>query len=122
MLTLYDYLPSQNADKVRLLLSHLNLPYKTELISIFEGKGQDPNYLAINPTGVVPAIKLEDGHILVESNAILFYLAKNSAYLPKGNFERAKVIQCLSFESDYVQSTVATLRHWKMTAKDKKGS
>src|SRR5262245_26211197 len=58
MLTLYDYLPSQNAYKVRLLLHHLGLPYRTELISIFEGDGQRPDYLAINPTGAVPAIRL----------------------------------------------------------------
>jgi glutathione S-transferase len=51
MLTLYDYLPSQNAYKVRLLLNHLELPYRTEIVSIFEGKGQQPGFLAINPTG-----------------------------------------------------------------------
>src|SRR5689334_18617492 len=37
MITLYDYLPSQNAYKVRLLLSHLQQPYRTRIISIFEG-------------------------------------------------------------------------------------
>jgi hypothetical protein len=40
VITLYDYLPSQNAYKVRLLLKQLQLPYRTELISIFEGEGQ----------------------------------------------------------------------------------
>ena len=36
MLTLYDYLPSQNAWKVRQLLAHLQLPHRTRLVSIFE--------------------------------------------------------------------------------------
>ena len=117
MLTLYDYLPSQNAYKVRLLLSHLDLAYRTEMISIFEGEGQAPDYLLKNPTGAVPVLELEDGRVIAESNAILFYLAEGSQFLPDDRFDRAKVVQWLSFEGDYIQSTVATLRHWTMTGK-----
>jgi glutathione S-transferase len=58
---LYDYLPSQNAYKVRLLLHHLDQPYRTEIISIFVGEGRQDDYIAISPTGAVPAVKLEDG-------------------------------------------------------------
>ncbi|MES2072980.1 MAG: glutathione S-transferase family protein [Pseudomonadota bacterium] len=117
MITLYDYLPSQNAYKIRLLLKQLQQAYKTEMISIFEGEGQRPEFLAINPTGAVPAIRLEDGRVLAESNAILVYLAQGSRYLPQDSFELAKVLQWLSFEGDYVQATVATIRHWNMTGK-----
>lgn len=117
MITLYDYLPSQNAYKVRLLLSHLQRPYRTEIISIFEGEGQAPDYLAINPAGAVPAIRLDDGRVIAESNAILFFLADGTPYLPEDRFARAKVLQWLSFEGDTVQSTIATLRHWAMTGK-----
>ena len=117
MLTLFDYLPSQNVWKVRQLLAHLGLPYRTEFIGIFEGAGQMPDYLAINPTGAVPAIRLDDGRVLAESNAILAYLAEGSAYLPDEPFARAKVAQWLSFEADYVQSSIGTLRHWVMTGK-----
>lgn len=117
MITLYDYLPSQNAYKVRLLLAQLQRPYRTEIISIFEGEGQRPEYLAVNPTGAVPAIKLDDGRVLAESNAILWFLAEGTPYLPEDRFARAKVLQWLSFDGDYVQATVATLRHWVMTGK-----
>lgn len=117
MITLYDYLPSQNAYKVRLLLSHLQRPYRTEIISIFEGEGQAPDYLAINPAGAVPAIRLDDGRVIAESNAILFFLADGTSYLPEDRFARAKVLQWLSFEGDTVQPTIATLRHWTMTGK-----
>lgn len=119
MLTLYDYLPSQNAYKVRLLLHHLERPYRTEIVSIFEGEGQREEFVAINPTGAVPAVRLEDGRTLAESNAILVFLAEDSIYLPKDAYMRAKVSQWLFFEGDYVQSTVATLRHWVLTGKDK---
>jgi glutathione S-transferase len=116
MLTLYDYLPSQNAYKVRLLLSHLGLPYRTEIVSIFEGAGQEPCYLAINPTGAVPALQLEDGRVLAESNAILTFLASGTQYLPSDPFAAAKVQQWMSFEQDYVLN-IASLRHWTMTDK-----
>lgn len=114
---LYDYLPSQNAWKVRQLLAHLGQPYETRLVSIFEGEGKRPGYLAKNPTGAVPALELDDGSVIAESNAILFYLAEGTAYLPAGRYARAKVLQWLSFEGDYVQSTIATLRHWTQTGK-----
>lgn len=116
MLTLFDYLPSQHAYKVRLLLNHLRLPYRTEIISIFEGEGQDPGYLALNPAGAVPAIRLDDGRVLAESNAILAFLAQGTRYLPADPFEQAKVHQWLSFEQDRV-GAIATLRHWTMTGK-----
>lgn len=122
MLTLFDYLPSQNAYKVRLLLNHLKLPYRTELVAIFEGEGQRPDYLAINPTGAVPAIRLDDGRVLAESNAILGFLAEDTAYLPAGHFERANVQQWLSFEGNYIEPAIGTLRHWIMTGKDARRS
>jgi len=116
MMTLYDYLPSQNAYKVRLLLNHLGLPYRTELISIFEGAGQTPEFLAVNPSGAVPALRLADGRVLAESNAILTYLAYGTRYLPSDAFGLAKVQQWMSFEQDYVLA-IASLRHWTMTGK-----
>jgi len=118
MLTLFDYLPSQNAWKVRQLLNHLQRPYRTEYVSIFEGEGQRPDYLAVNPTGAVPAIRLDDGRVLAESNAILAFLADGTRYLPDDAFGRAKVLQWLSFEGNYVEPSIGTLRHWIMTGKD----
>jgi len=118
MLTLFDYLPSQNAWKVRQLLNHLQRPYRTEYVSIFEGEGQRPDYLAVNPTGAVPAIRLDDGRVLAESNAILAFLADGTSYLPDDAFGRAKVLQWLSFEGNYVEPAIGTLRHWIMTGKD----
>lgn len=116
MLTLFDYLPSQNAWKVRLLLNHLQLPYRSEYISIFEGEGRRPEFLAVNPSGAVPALRLDDGRVLAESNAILAFLAHGTRYLPQDAFGQAKVLQWMSFEQDYV-GAIATLRHWTMTGK-----
>lgn len=117
MITLYDYLPSQNAYKVRLLLSQLQRPYRTELVSIFEGEGQTEAYLTANPMGAVPAIRLEDGRFIAESNAILTYLAEGSRFLPADPATRGRVMQWLFFEADYVQNGIASLRYWTLTGK-----
>ncbi|HKT42047.1 MAG TPA: glutathione S-transferase family protein [Rhodanobacteraceae bacterium] len=117
MLTLFDYPPSQNAWKVRLLLSHLGRSYRTEIVSIFEGAGRSAEYLAINPTGTVPAIRLDDGRTLAESNAILAYLADGTPYLPGDPYERAKVQQWLHFEQERVESVIGSLRYWTLTGK-----
>ena len=117
MLTLFDYLPSRNAWKVRQILHHLRIPHRTEIVSIFEGEGQRPDFLAINPTGAVPAIRIDDGRVLAESNAILAFLAEDTPYLPDDRFACAKVAQWLSFEGNYVEPAIGTLRHWIMTGK-----
>ncbi|TAN06754.1 MAG: glutathione S-transferase family protein [Rhodanobacteraceae bacterium] len=117
MLTLFDYLPSQNGWKVRQLLHHIGRPYRTEIVSIFEGAGRTDAYLAINPTGTVPAIRLDDGRTLAESNAILAYLANGTPYLPSDPFERAKVQQWLHFEQERVESVIGSLRYWTLTGK-----
>jgi glutathione S-transferase len=117
MLTLFDYLPSQNAWKVRLLLNHLGMPYHQEWVRIFEGECRRPEYRAMNPSGRVPVLKLDDGRTLAESNAILAYLADGTGYLPSDPFERAKVHQWLNFEQEQVESVIGALRHWTMTGK-----
>lgn len=119
MLILHDYLPSQNGWKIRQLLRHLGRPYETRIVSIFEGQGRTPDYLAINPTGAVPAVTFEDGRSLAESNAILFHLGRGSKWLSDDPFAQARVLQWMSFEADYIQTTLGTARHWLMTGKQR---
>ena len=117
MYTLYDYLPSRNAWKIRLLLNHLGLPYSTIPVSIFEGEARKPEFLRLNPSGRVPVLVLDDGRSIAESNAILGLLAEGSAYLPQDAYARAKVQQWLSFEQEQVESVIGALRHWTLTGK-----
>jgi glutathione S-transferase len=117
MITLYDYLPSQNAYKVRLLLNQLGQRYTTHVIQIFEGEGQQAAFLAKNPTGAVPVLELEDGRLLTESNAILFYLANGTKFLPEDAWAQAQVMRWMFFEEDFIQNGLASLRHWTMTGK-----
>ncbi len=71
MLRLYDYLPSGNGYKVRLLLARLGIAYERVEVDILRGESRTPAFLAKNPNGRIPIVELEDGTVLVESNAIL---------------------------------------------------
>jgi glutathione S-transferase len=117
MITLYDYLPSQNAYKVRLLLNHLDRPCVTKIVQIFAGEGRSPSFLAKSPSGAVPVLELEDGRLLTESNAILFYLAQGTPYLPSDAWNQAQVLRWMFFEEDFIQNGLASLRHWTLTGK-----
>ena len=51
-------------------------------LDILKGETRTPEFLAKNPNGRIPALELEDGTVLAESNAILFYLADGTPFLP----------------------------------------
>ena len=72
---LYDFLSSGNGYKCRLLLHQLGLGYERVELDILQGETRTPEFLARNPNGRVPALELDDGTVLTESNAIMFYLA-----------------------------------------------
>ena len=79
---LYDYLPSGNSYKVRLLLSYLRLEYEHAGLDIIKGEAQTEAYRAINPAGQIPLLELADGRRIAESNAILYFLAEGTPYWP----------------------------------------
>lgn len=117
MLTLYDYGPSQNGYKVRLLLSHLERTVATREVRIFDGEGRRAEFLAKNPSGAVPVLELEDGRTLAESNAILCYLAHGTPYRASDPFAEAQQLRWMFWEEDMIQNALASLRHWKQTGK-----
>ena len=117
MLTLYDYLPSQNAWKIRVLLGLLRIDYETRIVSIFEGESHTDAFLKLNPAGAVPVLGLENGEAIAESNAILTYLAEGTPYLPSDRFLRAKVMQWLFFEQYHVEPVIGSLRYWTLTGR-----
>ena len=111
MLTLYDYLPSGNGYKVRLLLRQLDRPYRLVETDIVAGETRTAEFLALNPNGRIPV--LFDGEtVFSESNAILFYLAEGTPYLPEDRLGRARVLQWMFFEQYSHEPNIATVRHW----------
>jgi glutathione S-transferase len=110
MLTLFDYLDSGNGFKIRLLLSQLLLQYRWVERDIMAGATRTPDFLARNPNGRIPVIETDDGVCLAESNAILFYLAEGTPFLPQNPMLRAQVLQWMFFEQYSHEPYVATPR------------
>ncbi|MBZ9986566.1 glutathione S-transferase family protein [Mesorhizobium sp. BH1-1-5] len=117
MLTLYDYLPSQNAWKIRVLLGLLGIAYETRMVSIFEGESRTEAFLTLNPAGAVPVLAVENGQAIAESNAILVLVAEGTPYLPVDRLARAKAMQWLFFEQYYVEPVIGSLRFWTLTGR-----
>lgn len=111
MLTLYDSADSGNAYKVRLVLAHLGLPWERIALDTDNGETRTPQFLATNPNGKVPTLVLDDGEVLCESNAILFYLATDTPLLPDDALERARVLQWMFFEQYSHEPNIAVSRH-----------
>ncbi len=112
MLRLYDYLPSGNAYKVRLLLRQLGIPFERIDVDILSGATRTPEFLAKNANGRIPLLEISPEERLAESNAILVYLAEGTAFLPKARWQRAKVLEWLFFEQYSHEPNIATVRFW----------
>jgi len=112
MLTLYDYLPSGNGYKVRLLLAQLGHRFRLVEKDIMKGETRTPGFLAVNPNGRIPVLELDDGRRLAESDAILFYLAEGTRFLPPDRFARAEVLQWMFFEQYSHEPYIAVVRSW----------
>jgi len=112
MPTLYEYPPSGNCYKVRLLLHQLGIPYQRVAIDMQGNQTRTPEFLQMNPNGKVPVLKLDDGTILTESNAILWYLAEDTPLIPDTRLGRAQALQWMFFEQYSHEPYIATLRNW----------
>ncbi len=112
MLRLYDYPDSGNGYKVRLLLNQLAIPFELIELDIINGETRTPEFLARNPNGKIPVLELEDGAFLPESDAILFYLAEGTPFLPNERLGRARVLQWMFFEQYSHEPTIAVARFW----------
>ena len=115
---LYDYGASANCFKVRVLLAHLGLPYERVPVDIFAGESQTPEHLSRNPAGRTPVLELDSGEMLAESNAILLFLARGTAYLPTEPLDEARVWQWLFFEQNLLEPNVGGARFWRLTGRD----
>ena len=110
MITVYGFSPSGNCHKLRLLLEQLGEPYAWVEVDSSRGETHTPEFLALNPNAKVPVIELDDGRTLSESNAILYYLADGSAFLPSDRWQRAQALSWMNFEQYSHEPYVAVAR------------
>jgi glutathione S-transferase len=114
-LRLYDYAPSGNCYKVRLLLSHLGVAYERVPVDIFDGGTLTPEFERLNPLRATPVLELEDGRTLIESDAIMWFLASGTPFLPTDPADQADVLRWLIYEQTDVMPMIGGLRFRLLT-------
>lgn len=111
-LLLYDNPVSGNCYKIRLLLTLLGIEFERRELSVVDRSDRVATLGGLSPSLGVPTVVLEDGRPLAESNAILWYFADGTTYLPDDPHERAQVLQWMFFEQCDHESTIAVVRFW----------
>ena len=110
---LHDYLSSGNGFKVRLLLTQLGIPFQRIEYDINRGETRTPGFLEnVNANGRIPVLETEEGTLLPESNAILFFLAEGTPFLPDDRLEKARALQWMFFEQYNHEPNIAVARAW----------
>lgn len=114
MLRLYDNLGSGNGYKVRLLLRQLNLPFERIEVDIYAGESRTPEFLRINPDGRIPVLEHAPGRYLAESDAILWFLAEGTPFLPAPPLERGEILRWMFFEQNQHEASISVVRNWML--------
>jgi glutathione S-transferase len=109
---LYDSPVSGNCYKVRLLLSHLGIPYERRTVDVVDRSNRQELIGALNPALRVPTLVLDDGRPLAESGAILWYFGEGTGFVPADRYERAQVLQWMFFEQYDHEPAIAVVRFW----------
>jgi GST-like protein len=121
MLDLYTW-RTPNGRKVPILLAELDLPYQLHLVDIGKRQQKQPEYLAINPNGKIPALVDTDGPeriVLFESGAILEHLAERTGkFLPRTPAARAEVKSWLYWQVGGPGPMFGQLGHYVLEERD----
>ena len=91
-------------------LAEAGAPYEFHSVSLEKNEQKEPAFLAINPSGKIPALKLPEGEILTESAAILLTIADhfpNARLLPpQAGAARAQAYRWLAFMASEIYPIV----------------
>jgi len=116
MIDLYTSQTS-NGRKVPILLEELGVPYNLVPVDLGRNEQKDPEFLKINPNGKIPAIVDHDngGFVVIESGAILLYLAeKYGRFISKNPKARSDAIQWLMFQMGGIGPIMGQLSHFTL--------
>lgn len=105
---LYYYL-TPNARKACAVAKHLGLNTEYKFVDLGKGEQRSPEFLAVNPNGRIPAL-VDDGKVVWEANAIMFYLARKagSDMWPRDERE-VDIIRWLSWDQAHFTRYTNTL-------------
>ncbi len=107
---IYGDINSGNCLKVKWVCDHLALPYTWIAVDTLKGETRTADFLKLNGAGQVPAIELDDGRALAQSNAIIRYLARRSHLIPQDAFAEGKMDEWLFWEQYSHEPYIAVCR------------
>jgi glutathione S-transferase len=107
---IYGNSQSGNCLKVKWICEALALAYEWVEIDSLHGATRTPQFLAMNSAGQVPVVRLDDGRLLAQSNAILRYLARGSRFIPQDAYAQAKMDEWLFWEQYSHEPNIAVCR------------
>lgn len=107
---LHNMQMSGNCYKVRLAAHQLGIPLTLKEYPENAGDTRKAPFLAKNPNGRVPLLEFEDGRLLAESNAIIWYLSEGTKLQPADKWDRGQALQWMFFEQYSHEPYVAVMR------------
>ena len=101
---------SGNCLKVKWVCDHLAIPFSWIGVDTMKGGSRTADFLRLNPFGQVPTVVFDDGRTLAQSNAIIRYLARDSALVPADSFAAAQMDAWMFWEQNSHEPYVAVAR------------
>lgn len=111
---IYGDIYSGNCYKLKLICGLLDIEHDWIPVDIMRGETREDGFLALNPNGQIPVCVTDDGEILSESNAILYYLAADSDMWPNDRLGQARVLEWQFFEQYTHEPSIAVARFIKL--------
>lgn len=111
MYRVYGDMLSGNCYKIKLLLQFLEIEHEWVHVDILAGETHTSEFEAMNSNAKIPVLQVNETEFLCESNAILNFLAENTAFLPSDALARAKVLQWQFFEQYSHEPYIAVARY-----------
>lgn len=107
---LYGHPASGNVYKTQLILALTDRDYDLSPVKWGTPEIASSDFLALNPAGRVPVL-VDDGFVLPESNAQLWYLAQGTKFWPEDPQSQAKVLSWLFWEQYSHEPFIAVMRY-----------
>lgn len=111
---IYGDAKSGNCYKLKLLCALLAIEHDWIAIDILQGETRSEHFLALNPNGQIPVCITDEGAVLTQSNAILFYLAQGSRYWPDDLLAQTRILEWQFFEQYSHEPGIAVARFIKL--------
>jgi GST-like protein len=114
MIDLY-FAPTANGQRAAVALEEMGLAYRPHKVDLAKGEQRSPEFLKLNPAGLIPVIVDDDGPngkplTLSQSCAIILYCAEKSGkFLPRDGTVRAEALQWVMQTASDVAATSGAL-------------